>query len=193
MLGSLMDGLKKRWFTERTSTLTRPPPTTPSAEPNPVMLRIISSQLSYGVATRLSIPEIPSHTVELGLPRQIISGDELVPLLKHVAELIRHHRRLHSDLQAEGDGAHVSRGDQVAVGERKPHGRAVLVRKGREQPEVAAGEAVQEVGLDVQLTARLISRPIQSSGVVPRDPPRVGVKRLEQSAPHGSGARGRLA
>jgi hypothetical protein len=42
-LGSLMDGLKNRWFTERISTETRAAPTVPSADPNPVMLLIMFS------------------------------------------------------------------------------------------------------------------------------------------------------
>src|SRR5215203_5824865 len=96
-----MDGLKKRWFTDRTSTLTRPLPTTPSAAPNPVMLRIISSSVSYGTATRLSIPEIPSHAVELRLPRHLESWNQHVPLLKQVAELVRDDRGLDADLEPE--------------------------------------------------------------------------------------------
>jgi hypothetical protein len=36
--GSLMVGVKKRWLTVRSSTLTRRSPTRPSAAPNPVML-----------------------------------------------------------------------------------------------------------------------------------------------------------
>src|SRR4051812_12769019 len=109
-----MDGLKKRWFTERTSTLTRPPPTSPSAAPNPVMLRIISSRVSYARATTLSIrravgppparpsvPELPAHAVELHLPRHEEARHLGVPLLKQVPELVRHHRRLDPDLQLE--------------------------------------------------------------------------------------------
>jgi hypothetical protein len=36
-----MEGLKNRWFTDRTSTNTLDAPTMPSAAPNPVMLRIM--------------------------------------------------------------------------------------------------------------------------------------------------------
>src|SRR3954469_18347880 len=115
-----MDGLKKRWFTERTSTLTRPPPTNPSAAPNPVMLRIISSGLSYGATTTLSIPEIPSHPVELRLARHQEAPDQAVPLLEHVAELIGDDRRLDPNLQPEGHDPRVRHAQQVAVEQGEP-------------------------------------------------------------------------
>src|SRR4029450_6950591 len=62
-LGSLMLGEKNRWLTVLSSTLTRDPPTKPSAEPKPVMLRIIDSRASYELTTTLSIEEVPPHAV----------------------------------------------------------------------------------------------------------------------------------
>src|SRR3981189_324259 len=143
--GSLMDGLKKRWFTERTSTLTRPPPTSPSAAPNPVMLRIISSSVSYGHTRRLSIPEVPPYTIELHLPRQEEAWHLGIVLLQQVAELIRHDGRLNPDLELERDGA-VPKGGAYGV-VRLPEVRvaSVLVRQRGQQPEVSARKAVQQV------------------------------------------------
>src|SRR4030095_11689633 len=54
-LGSLMLGEKNRWLPVLSATLTREAPTTPSAAPKPVMLRIIDSRASYELTTTLSI------------------------------------------------------------------------------------------------------------------------------------------
>src|SRR5690348_8898412 len=51
---SLMLELKKRWFTVRSSTVTRCAPKRPVAAPNPVMLRIMDNHLSYGATMTLS-------------------------------------------------------------------------------------------------------------------------------------------
>src|SRR5690242_14035073 len=51
---SLMLELKKRWFTVRSSTVTRCAPKRPVAAPNPVMLRIMDNLLSYGATMTLS-------------------------------------------------------------------------------------------------------------------------------------------
>src|SRR5688500_14399358 len=188
-----MDGLKNRWFTERTSTLTRPPPTTPSAAPNPVMLRIISSGVSYGGATRLSIPEIPSDTVELRLARHLESGDQRVPLLKHVAELVRHDRGRDADLDPEREGADVIRGHGRVARQREAYARPVFVRQRRQEAEVSSREAIQQVGLDVQLGAGLVLRTVVAAAVAPGDAPRVRVERLEQPAADGDRLRRRFA
>src|SRR5260221_443052 len=121
--GSLMDGLKNRWLTERTSTLTRPLPTSPSAAPKPVMLRIISSRVSYDAATILSIPEIPSHAVELRLARKVVTGNLRVSLLKQVPELVGDDRRLHADFQLERDEPISGPGANGIGGDRKPRRR----------------------------------------------------------------------
>src|ERR1043166_745980 len=78
--GSLTDGLKKRWLTARISTETRDSPTSPSAAPKPVMLRIMAGKL---------IPELPSHAVEVCLTRHQETRHLLVSLAEHVAELPR--------------------------------------------------------------------------------------------------------
>src|SRR5436190_20295472 len=188
-----MDGLKKRWFTERTSTLTRPPPTTPSAAPNPVMLRIISSGLSYGTTTRLSIPEIPSHAIELRLTRHLEARNQPVPLLEHVTELIGHDCRLNADLQSEGDDANIGDADQVPIEEREPNRGAVVVSQRSEEAEVSPRESIEEVRLDVQLAPRLVARTKDSRRVAPRESPGIGVERLVQATPHTDQSPGRLA
>src|SRR5690242_4381582 len=159
-----MDGLKKRWFTERSSTLTRPPPTSPSAAPNPVMLRIISSRVSYGCTTTLSIrcppgrrpqparasvPEIPSHAVELPLARHEEARHLLILLLQEIAELIRDDGCLDTDLEAERQQPVVA-GAPQGVGGSEAHRAPVFMGERREQPEVSAGESVEQVRLDVQ-------------------------------------------
>src|SRR2546423_326085 len=90
--GSLIEGLKKRWLTDRTSTATRVPPTSPSAAPNPVMLRIIDKRVSYALTTTLSIPELPAHAVELVQSRHQVARHELVRHTLDVPELIGQHR-----------------------------------------------------------------------------------------------------
>src|SRR5688572_29406353 len=177
-----MDGLKKRWFTERTSTLTRPPPTTPSAAPNPVMLRIISSSVSYGGTTRLSIPEIPSDTGELCLSRHLKAGYQRVPLLEQIAELVRDDRGRDSDLDPEGEGADVIRSRRRVARQREAYARSVFVRERRQEAEVSPGEAIQQVGLDVQLGAGLVARTVVATTIRPGDAPRIRMKRLEQPA-----------
>src|SRR6185312_392866 len=99
--GSLIDGLKNRWFTDRTSTATCAPPTWPSADPNPVMLRIIGKRRSYVLTTTLSIPELPPDTVELVQPRHQVAGNELVRVASNISELVRQHGADNPDLEVE--------------------------------------------------------------------------------------------
>src|SRR5450432_2398087 len=71
--GSLMLGLKKRWFTVRSSSVTCCDPMGPAAAPKPVMLRIMWNRVSYDATTSLSIPERPANAVFEALRRQEIA------------------------------------------------------------------------------------------------------------------------
>src|SRR3978361_1871452 len=64
-----MLGLKKRWFTVRSSSVTCCDPMGPAAAPKPVMLRIMWNRVSYDATTSLSIPEGPANTVQDALRR----------------------------------------------------------------------------------------------------------------------------
>src|SRR3982750_3123711 len=86
-LGSLMLGEKNRWLTVLSSTLTRDPPTTPSAAPKPVMLRIIDNRASYELATTLSIEEVPSDSVVIDRARGRVVRDHGVRSEEHTSEL----------------------------------------------------------------------------------------------------------
>src|SRR5829696_217856 len=90
--GSLMLGLKYRWLTVRSSTLTLARPTRPSAVPNPVMLLIMSNLLSYGTTRRLSIPELPAHAVVIDRPRSQEPRHRLVLLADEIPHLIAQYR-----------------------------------------------------------------------------------------------------
>src|SRR5688572_7061701 len=70
---------------------TRALPTWPSAAPNPVMLRIMRDRLSYGTTTTLSIPEVPTHTVELRLSGHQIARNCRVILDQKIPVLIGEH------------------------------------------------------------------------------------------------------
>src|SRR5438105_3949788 len=90
--GSLMLGLKNRWLTVRTSTLTRVPPIIPSAVPYPVILRIMDNLANYCRTRTSSIEKVPSHAVEIDRARIVESGDLLVRIAERVTELPRQHR-----------------------------------------------------------------------------------------------------
>src|SRR6185437_14335411 len=85
-LGSLIDGLKKRWLTARISTETRCAPTVPSAIPKPVMLVIMCSLLSYCPATTLSnsrdavrsVEKVPSDPVHVDRARHQVARNLVV-------------------------------------------------------------------------------------------------------------------
>src|SRR5262245_24620681 len=83
--GRRMVELKKRWLTERSSTVTRAPPTVPSAAPKPVMLRIIGKHLSYLPTITLSIEEVPPGAVEVHHSRHHVAGHLLVELTDEIA------------------------------------------------------------------------------------------------------------
>src|ERR1700712_1581977 len=72
--GSLMLGLKKRWFTVRSSSVTCGDPMGPAAAPKPVMLRIMWNRVSYDATTSLSIPEGPANAIDDALRRLRIAG-----------------------------------------------------------------------------------------------------------------------
>src|SRR5476649_182329 len=187
--GSFMEGLKKRWFTERTSMLTRPPPTGPSAAPNPVMLRIISSGVSYGRTTTLSIPKLPSHAVELELPRHVESRYLRIGFLQQIAKLVRDHRRLDPNLDLEIDRAKSLR-HAHAIGVHEAGVRAVFMRQRRQEPKVAARKFVQQVGLDEQLAPRLVLGTIQPGRIVPGNRPSIHVHSAPEPAAQRNRARG---
>src|SRR5690606_5348712 len=76
--GTLKLGLKNLWLTVRISTVTLVFPTTPSAAPNPVMLRIIAKPLNIGAAIVLSIPEAPPDPIQNGRTRHEVPRHRLV-------------------------------------------------------------------------------------------------------------------
>src|SRR5215469_9489259 len=91
-----MLGLKKRWLTVRISTVTWAWPTSPSAVPNPVMLRMIGKGLSYDGTTTLSIqlmwfdesiPEAPPNAVKVERARHDVPWDQIVRIAEQVPEL----------------------------------------------------------------------------------------------------------
>src|SRR5688500_6345416 len=179
--GSLRLGLKKRWLTVRSSTLTRAAPTSPAAAPNPVMLRIMASRASYGAATTLSIPEVPSHTVQRRLPRQAVAGHELgsaltdgisLPPEEHGIDQTDFDQRV--DLvAAEGDARPRRRGEGYAV--------AVIMSHRNQCAELAARKLLQPPRADVDLGADLHLRSIEALSLPPKGED-IGVHR----APHPS-------
>src|SRR5690348_1617641 len=108
--GSLTEGLKNRWLTERTSTATSASPTAPSADPNPVMLRIIGKRLSYVLTITLSIPELPPHAIELRLSRHEKSGYRLVRKADEIPELIGQYRAQQAELESEVEDPRIRHG-----------------------------------------------------------------------------------
>src|SRR5690348_1978246 len=123
------------------------------------MLRIISSRASYGKSMTLSIPEVPAHTVELGLPRHDEAGHLGVAILQQVPELVRDDRRLDADLQLERERSGILDPANAPVRLSESCAAPVFVRERRQQAEIPAGKAVQQVGLEVQLAPRLVLRP----------------------------------
>src|SRR5690606_16208398 len=97
--GSFRLGLKNLWFTARSSTLTREFPTTPSAVPNPVMLRIMDKPVNSDPPMRLSIAEAPPRAVDDGLSRHQVPGHCLVVHAEYVPVLHRDHSVADADLQ----------------------------------------------------------------------------------------------
>src|SRR5262245_8292713 len=93
-----MVGLKNRWLTERSSTVTCTVPTSPSAVPNPVMLRIIDDD-PLGSESTVSIPELPSHAVGLRLSRQQIAREIRVALSQEVSKVPERHGAQDPDLE----------------------------------------------------------------------------------------------
>src|SRR5687767_10585550 len=79
------------------------PATTPSAAPNPVMLRIIGNRASYGATRTLSIREGPSHAVQVRLPRTQEAGNLLRVLPSEIAQLPVDHRVGDADLELRRD------------------------------------------------------------------------------------------
>ena len=91
-----MEGLKNRWLTERISTDTRAPPTSPSADPKPVML--FDHEF-------ISIDEIPAHPIVVRLARHDERRNQRVPLAEEIAKLPRHRRVEHTDLEQRRKGS----------------------------------------------------------------------------------------
>src|SRR5688500_9852118 len=150
-LGSLMLGEKNRWLTVRSSTLTRDPPTAPSAAPNPVMLRIMNSRASYELTTTLSIEEVPAHAVVVGQPRHLKAGNHRVDLARHIAVLPRNRSIVEPQLEQRGDDL-ILRGKIGGRGSLpgKQHRRAILVRHRGKDVEVPLGKSSEPARVDIE-------------------------------------------
>src|SRR5687768_7929492 len=174
--GSLRLGLKKRWFTDRISTPMRKSPTRPSAAPNPVMLRIIGNRASYGAASTLSIPELPADTVQVALPRHLVTRYDLVELTYHVAELPEGNGAHQPDLELSGENA-AGRRNLERIAPRKEDFRPVVVTNRGEDSEVPTRKAADPVRLQVQIASRL---PLGTVGtrLLPVDANQVRVERV---------------
>src|SRR5690349_8229396 len=120
-LGSLMLGEKNRWLTVLSSTLTREPPTRPSAEPKPVMLRIIDSRASYDLTTTLSIEEVPADAVVVDRARCRVAGHHAVDGADDVAVLPGDRGVVEAELEQRRDHAILGRELGIAFRYRKHH------------------------------------------------------------------------
>src|SRR5688572_15811258 len=159
--GSFRLGLKKRWLTVRSSTLTRAAPTSPAAAPNPVMLRIMASRASYGAATTLSIPELPSHTVQGRLARQAVAGYELGrPLPDRIALSPEEYGINEADLD-EGAQLMAAERDERSGRPREGDAVPVVVAHGDQGAELAARKLLQPARSHVDLRANLHLRPVE--------------------------------
>src|SRR5829696_91777 len=165
--GSLSEGLKNRWLTDRSSTVTRAPATSPSAAPYPVMLRIMGNRLSYGATRRLSIPEAPPHTVVLRLPRHQVAGGLPVDLTQQVAVLVCDDRVEEADLDDARQRSKPVRAPEASRAARKERRRLILVHERDEQAEIPSREALRQRRREIDLAARLILRPVEARAVPP--------------------------
>src|SRR5688572_2643766 len=183
--GSFRLGLKKRWLTVRSSTLTRAAPTNPAAAPNPVMLRIMASRASYDAATTLSIPEVPSHTVDRRLARHGKARNELVrPLSDRVTLPPEQHRIDEPDLD-QGVQLMAARRDR---GTRRPLKRdaiTVVMAHGEQRAEMPARELLQPPRSDVHLRSNLHQRTVGSLPL-PAEREDVGVNRPPHPSANGA-------
>src|SRR5688572_3791245 len=153
--GSFRLGLKKRWLTVRSSTLTRAAPTSPAAAPNPVMLRIMASRASYGAATTLSIPEVPSHAVQGRLARQAVAGHELRrPLPDRIALSPEDHGVHDPDLDQRAQ-LMAAEGDLRSGRGREGDAVPVIVSRRDQRAELPARKLLQPAGSNVDLRANL--------------------------------------
>src|SRR6266550_4892522 len=148
--GSLRLGLKNLWLTVLISTLARASPMSPSAEPNPVMLDIMWSGLSYGAPMSLSIPKIPSDTVDREHARHLEPRNHLVLVGEDVPLLVAHDRTQDADLEQCGQSLGW-RSPSVARDEWEDRVPAVLVHCRRPQLEVPSGKALEKVVREVDL------------------------------------------
>src|SRR5688572_11233992 len=159
--GSLMLGEKKRWLTVLSSTLTREPPTTPSAAPKPVMLRIMNSRASYELATTLSIEEVPAHAVVVRQSRHLEPGHDGVDLAENISILPRDRRVIEPQLEQSRHRLvlrrEVGRGRRLA---REPHLGTVLVSHRQEDVEIPLRKLAQPARIEKQLAPYLGARQI---------------------------------
>src|SRR5687768_8356358 len=167
--GSLRFGLKNRWFTVRISTLARAPPTSPSAAPNPVMLDIMWSGLSYDAAMSLSIPKFPSDAVDREHSRHLESRNDLVLVRENIPLLVADHGAYDPHLQKRRDCLCRCEA-QVARVSREDHMATVLVDSGNSELEVASRKPRYEVVREVDLGTALVFWLVNGGRIPPRDP-----------------------
>src|SRR6476659_8159180 len=148
--GSLMLGLKKRWLTVRTSTLTAAAPTLPSAEPTPVMLDIMWLGATFLLARVCSIPELPSQTVETDRAWHVEIRHYLVNLSEHVPHLIGRNAPQYADFYERRQDAARSRLSD-SMGNREGNAGPILIDHSHLQAEVAAGKLGKPTGHEIDL------------------------------------------
>src|ERR1043166_3151444 len=146
------------------------------------MLRIMDRLASYDAATTLSIPELPLHAVQRGLPRQQESRHLSISLTQHVVELVRNHRRHDPNVNRRRDCPVPRNALRPRSADRKPRRRAILVRRVEAEMKRVFGEPVEERRADEQPAPRLVLRPVEPRAVPPAQRPGIGVHESPETA-----------
>src|SRR5262245_30034925 len=189
-----MLGEKNRWLTVLSSTLTRDPPTKPSAEPKPVMLRIIDSRASYELTTTLSIEEVPPHAVVIDGAGGLVVRNDREDVAKDVPVLPGDHRVVKTELEQRRDRPILRRTLWRAAGDGERYLCSVIVRHGGEYVKVPCGEPAQPARARVQLAShlvfgyvRLVLGPFVSHHVQPDALPQFSAQRGERELARADG------
>src|SRR4051812_4245269 len=103
----------------------------------------------------LSIPEIPSHTVDRENPGHLETGNDEVGIPEDVALLIGDDGAENSNFEKRGNHP-CAASVYIAGGQRKDHMAAVLVDAGDVELEIASRESPQKFVAVIQLGATLV-------------------------------------
>src|SRR5688572_5861572 len=103
----------------------------------------------------LSVPELPSHTIDVAQTREPVARNMGVPLSEHVANLPEDLRLKNAKLDQRRDGS-ITRYADDAGRVRPQRAGSVLVDRRCEEMKVAGRKAIEERCADIKLTASLV-------------------------------------